>query len=240
MESKDTAIRRGRSPAKRIRIGWLKTVEYMQADQMNMHLPVLNGERLYRVHILGTLTRKTTENNLTDLLVDDGTGSLHLKTSDPELSEYHPWQQVDVTGIIRVEYGEDLKIKGIFVDPEIIIPVENLNWELLHRIEILKDRKSTKILATEHPTASGNGFPIEADLSTDETSDKQDMVTGSDLQSNLVAFFEGKGTGTGVNYKEIKQNFNDVEEEDLIDTLTELMSEGVIFEPKPNLFKYLG
>ncbi|MHA1448400.1 MAG: hypothetical protein ACTSP4_03145, partial [Candidatus Hodarchaeales archaeon] len=141
MTMNESSSRRVRRPAKRLRIRSLKDVEFRKPSNSNFQVPYIDGDQIFRVNVIGTITAKNKENNLINYIIDDGSWMITVKTADQDFADFSVWQDVDIVGRVNARKNEDQTVESVFIEPEIMVPIENLNWELVHRIEIIKAGK---------------------------------------------------------------------------------------------------
>ncbi len=90
------------------------------------------GFKALKIRIMGFLTRKKYSEGKAYLRVEDGSGaSITIETS-VENQEYKEGGLLDIIGYIKS--GGQIKM----VDPELVIKVQDPNWLITRKLEILK------------------------------------------------------------------------------------------------------
>ncbi|MFX0205389.1 MAG: hypothetical protein ACFFDT_05340, partial [Candidatus Hodarchaeota archaeon] len=90
-----------------------------------------------RVCVFGTVTEKVMgANDYIGLRLDDGTGECWIKCWDGSLTEIEVWEQIEIVGRVRVQMRED--VHDIYIQNETFNRVTDFNWEIMHRLEVLK------------------------------------------------------------------------------------------------------
>jgi len=142
------------------------------------------------------------------LILDDGTETIRVKVwrEDVELIEqFEEGDIVDVFGRVR-EFGEE-----IYIVPEIIVKVNDPNWEILRELEIINDKlESLKSKETPIPEVA------------------------------ILEALERLDNGEGVSIEDLARELGDPPKENLQKVLRILMSRGEIYESKPNYYRKVG
>jgi RPA family protein len=131
------------APARKVLIEDIQKGEYREAtDEEPAHIVTAWGEKTSRVRVLGTVVDKAVDERLCFLFLDDETGVISLRAwgeEAKELEKYELGDLLDVIGKVREFSGE------IYLQPELIMRVEDPNQETLRLLEIVRARK--KMLA---------------------------------------------------------------------------------------------
>ena len=131
------------APARKVLIEDIQKGEYREAtDEEPAHIVTAWGEKTSRVRVLGTVVDKAVDERLCFLFLDDETGVISLRAwgeEAKELEKYGLGDLLDVIGKVREFSGE------IYLQPELIMRVEDPNLETLRLLEIVRARK--KMLA---------------------------------------------------------------------------------------------
>jgi len=122
--------------AKKLDIKTLYTGQYVIQEGFNPNYIEIGGERISRVRILATVIDKflSEDGNYGTITLDDGTDTIRAKAFQ-DLRIIEPIEKgdvVDVIGKIR-EYNEER-----YLQPEIIVKIEDPNFEVLRKLELRK------------------------------------------------------------------------------------------------------
>jgi hypothetical protein len=194
-----------------------------------------------RVRLLGTIMQRydNVEKKYTSLTLDDATETIRLKAwrEDCEmLADYQIGDIIDVVGKVREYDGE------LFVVPENIFKIEDVNSELLRELEILKlhhlmggksiPKKEPETLLTKEPEK------VEVTRKSETFSPQKNEV---DLKTEIIKLIRTLDTGKGASYKEIVEQTSQKDfDEDAVETaIMDLLNEGVIYEPEAGRYKEL-
>ena len=199
-----------------------------------------------RVRLLCTIVQRydNVEKKYTSFTLDDATDTIRLKAwrEDVEtLADYKVGDIVDVIGKIRQQEDGEL-----FIIPENVIKVEDVNVELLRQLEILELQKlmgSKTITKTQpeeqEPEEQEPKKEPEKPKRTEEIEKQPPQESEVDTRKEVMDLIRTLDTGKGASYKEIVENSSE-DDEDAVETIIlDLLNEGVIYEPEPGRYKEL-
>ncbi|MEX2737589.1 MAG: OB-fold nucleic acid binding domain-containing protein [Candidatus Wukongarchaeota archaeon] len=146
------------------------------------------------VRVLGTVVdryEREDERGFASLTVHDGSGVVRVKVWDENVSLLKDFKKNDIVDIIgRVSYWE---ARGeIFIVPELIIPVEDFNWELLRRLEIIDYYKSLGV-SLELPLIPVLEKPLEKEKTKDLREKKEEELFPEDIVPEIFDEEVGEG-----------------------------------------------
>ena len=133
------------------------------------------------VRVLGTVVERyerEDERGFASLTVHDGSGVVRVKTWDENISLLKDFKKNDIVDVIgRVSYWE---ARGeIFIVPDLIIPIEDFNWELLRKLEIIDHYKSLGV-SLELPPAPVLEKPF-VEEKTKDLREKEEKLLPKDI-----------------------------------------------------------
>lgn len=170
-----------------------------------------HGLKTSRVRVMGTVVDsfKSEISDYTNFTLDDGTGTIRVKTwkSKSAINNIKVGDIIDVIGLVRFHRGE------VYLVPELVIKVEDPNWELVRELELcfLRSLASMEVR--------------ELKLST--------------LHKSILKIIDGLDTGDGVSRATLEKLLN-VPEDELERALETLLGEGIIYETDDGSYKRLG
>lgn len=214
---------RRRTPYSRVRIASISRGEILQEQEGRWRILTPDDRFLFRIWIMGIITKKIVEDEQITLSVDDGSGVVKIKGLDSKLSEFQPWDRVEVLGTIAVSPTEDEV--DVTVTPDIITRTTDDNWFLVHRLKILQHRKTTKTGTVRSAVVGG----IEL----------TGAVSIEDLKEKLKQTVKRLDAGSGVKYDQLVGEFPAIDEEQISEALTVLLDSGEFFEPIPGVFSFI-
>jgi RPA family protein len=199
-----------------------------------------------RVRLLGTVMQRyeNPEKQYTSLTLDDTTETIRLKAwreDSEKLAEYQVGDIIDIVGKVRQQEDGEL-----FIVPEDIFTVEDVNVELLRELEILELRKlmGTQIITkTESEKKPEKTLEKEPEITEhiEETEKPLPKESEVDIRAEVMKLIRTLDTGKGASYKELVEQ-SDIRSvsEDVVETIIlDLLNEGVIYEPEPGRYKEL-
>ena len=106
-----------------------------EPERESPYLKTKDGRKIVRCRILGTIITKflSEDGNYAFFAVDDGSDVIRLKMFRDEVKKFENFNKgdvVDVIGRVREYEGET------YISPEIIVKVQNPNYEFLRKIEL--------------------------------------------------------------------------------------------------------
>ncbi len=208
------------------------------------------GQRISRAKIVGTITDKflSESGNYSSITLDDGTGAVRIKTFQDNIDMLQNVTIGDLVSIIgRVkEYAEEN-----YIAPEIIKPMLEPNFQLLHKLEvlgnILENRKISEILNKEKEKFSdlnelknymNKEFNVD-ELTLEgilESTNESEKMKENDYRPLLISLLKKTDDGGGIEIvKLLKESKLSV---DIFnDTLSSLLDEGIFYESIPGVLK---
>lgn len=185
---------------------------------MFSRLQLLDGRRVSRVRLLGIATTKIDETagNFVQLTLEDGSGAIILKSWDNTLKNCEEGTMIEVVGILRLSKAEGAESRW-FIQPEAVSLVQDANRETIFRLEALKPMKDFESLEPE-PLLS-------------------DPAKLKDHLETLIQTLDSDGNG--VTYEQLRSKFPQISETDFENAIFELLMEGKVSEPRPELYRYV-
>jgi hypothetical protein len=242
-----------RLPAKKVTIKDLVEGKYVKAEgewEPNFVITPY-GVKVSRARILGTVVDKyeNEEGSYVALTIDDCTETIRLKgfRDEVELLEYDVGDIVDVIGRVR-EYEEEL-----YLSPEIVKKTD-INWEILRKLEILRERMECKKRKEKIERAWQESKDLEkVKEKTGFSQEEIEAVLGfvkeekgiveekirEDPKDKILKTMEKLDRGEGIDYEELVEK-SGLNENVVSKVINELLEKGVLFEPKTGWLKRLA
>lgn len=212
---------------------WIKDLAEAEAQVNNegMMFFKVRDKEVIRVNVLANVIHKyvSETGNYVFITLDDGSGQVRLKA----------WG--DDTNIIgKIEIGDSVLCVGklglnnneVFLRPEAVKKIDNPDWELVRKLELIKLYGKVERSESVAPTS-------------EDVSEKPivEEVVVSDSPSNavrekVVSMIEkapAEGIEEGELVKEVGGNEEEVEK-----VVQALLSEGEIFQPRKGYLKLIG
>jgi RPA family protein len=125
-----------RQVAKKVQIKTINLGDFVKQEGFNPSYVDIEGFRISRVRVLATVIDKfvSEDGNYATLTLDDTTDTIRCKVfRDLEIIEnIEKGDLIDVIGKIK-EYNEER-----YIQPEIIVKIDDSNFEVLRKLEIEK------------------------------------------------------------------------------------------------------
>ena len=213
---------RKRNIAYKVWISQLFNGKYVKQD-MEANYIELEGRRISRVNLIASVVGKFTseDGNYNTLIIDDGSYQIRLKTWGEDgrlLKNISVGDVINVIGKPREYNGE------IYVTPEIVKPIKDLNWETARKLELLKDFGFVKKVEVE----------IEKTAVEDKneyTEEKVEDYNTNGARQKILEIINKLSSGSGVNVNEIVRQ-SGLSEEDVNGLINDLVRDGEIYQSK--------
>jgi hypothetical protein len=207
------------------------------------------GQKISRVGLVGVVTDKfmSEEGNYSSITIDDDSESIRIKAFKEDVNIFDKielGELVLVIGKVR-EYSNE-----IYIIPDMVKKMPNPNYEILHRIEVLKQILEQKKMIEEIKKIKNNFSDLEemkkyAEKERGIDSDiiegvLEIMDTGKDDNENykslVLKIMDKLDVGDGVEFKKLLEGTK-LKENIFEGVINELLSDGVFYEPKPGVLK---
>lgn len=133
--------------AKKLDIKTLYTGKYIVQEGFNPNYIEVNGERVSRARVLAIVIDKfiSEDGNYGTITLDDGTDTIRLKAFQDLriIEDVEKGDIVEAIGKIR-EYNEER-----YLQPEIIVKIDDPNFEVLRKLELRKLKYSAPPIVAE-------------------------------------------------------------------------------------------
>ncbi len=209
------------------------------------------GVYVSRARIMGIIVDKFVSDDwlYATLTIDDSTETIRLKLFREDtkiVKKFMIGDLVDAIGKVREYQGE------IYILPEIVRKVDSFDWELLRRLEILKERIKLRKIKEEFERElerAGSIEKLEETLDEDLLKKFEGLINYykisteesfdvSELKEQVLEKIKELDSGQGVGYDDLLKTLR-VSEKHLDAALTSLLEDGEIYEPVSGYFKRL-
>jgi len=242
-------VEKKRAVAKKVRIFDLVNGVFFHGSKLDMrpnYLITPYGEKISRVNLIGTVIDVfiSEDENYGSLTLDDGSASIRAKVFGDGVKLVKKISNGDlalVVGKLKEYNGE------IYVAAEVVRKLDDLNHEILRKIEILKDLKERKKIMEE----IRNLIDQMSEEELKEYVEKKyglneeclnvvraNLKVGKeiDYKPKILEIIASMDKGEGVEISKIFELI-DLPERIIENVIDELLSSGELFEPKPGFFK---
>ncbi len=233
-----------RQTACKIWISNLLNGEYVKSTgEFEPHHIISNGFKVARANIIANVidTFKSEDNNYSSITIDDGSSTIRVKAFKDDISIL---QNISVGDIVLIIGKPRQYLNEIYLIPEIVKRLDDPNWELLRKIELLKLYGKPEKIKERYQEIRENSV-VEETINKSETTENlysyenqnsQELITSTSRQK-IINLIE-KSDETGAVIQDLIENSGiDKEESELI--VKDLVKEGIIYENKPGHVKLL-
>jgi len=246
---------RMRSTAYKLKIEDLVRGRYVRSPEGTEPSYLLTpwGQHIPRARVLGTIVDKFVRDDqgYATLRLDDGSETISLRAwreGVPELARFEVGDLIDVVGRVREFEGEN------YLVPELIIRVDDPNWELVRELEILRARREAlaegirpqpkqkaelepRQLQIELPQGIPEAGPTVETIEEVEAPPLPEVP--DETKKQVILAIEKLDRGNGVAPADIAVEL-DLRLPEIEDALRVLIVDGEIFEPRAGRFRRLG
>jgi RPA family protein len=184
-----------------------------------------SGLEVQRARVMGTVVDKfiSSQSDFGSITIDDGTETIRAKfwrNQNSPINKVQIGDIVDIIGKVKEYRGE------VYLVPELVINVDDPNWEIVRELElmVLKPIGETSTLKEEIGVSEEDKTVPEEDFASKIT--------------RIMEVIEKFDEGEGVDFQVIK-NETGLSLKELESGLTELLSDGTIYEPRPQTYRKL-
>lgn len=206
------------------------------------------GEHVNRARVMGTVVDKFVreDQGYATLRLDDGTETISLRAwreGVPEFDRFEVGALVDVLGRAREYEGE------VYLVPDLILRVDDPNWELVRELEIIGFRRDAlaRGVRPQPPPAAKlepRQLGIELPQPTKVTGPAPEDVVEEpplpevpdDVKKRVILALQKLDKGGGVTPGDVSAELN-LSRDQVEDALRVIFVEGDVFEPAAGRFK---
>jgi len=235
----------------RVRISDVVNSKFIRKEGMEPSYVLTElGQKISRAHLLGTIVDKfmSEDGNYSSITIDDDSDSIRVKAFREDSNIFDNFEIGDlviVIGKVR-EYADEN-----YIIPEIIKKVADPNYEILHRLEVLKQFAKQKKVLEEIKKEKNKfsdveelkkyaekkyGVDTEAVESVVETLTAEEESEEKDYKPLVLETLDKLDKGEGVEFKKLLDE-SKLPENTFEEVINELLSDGICFEPKPGILK---
>lgn len=181
----------------------------------------IKDKNVSRINLIGTVIRKYENEDKTysALVIDDSSAQIRVKTWRENTSILDNLNEADtalVIGRLR-EYSSE-----IYITPEIVKKL-NANWELLRKLELLKEHGKPEFKIIEDEEKKKGIMEEQIDVKEIK------IGTSSAIRQEILELIEKTESEEGINFNNIKETL-DYKEQEIEEILQELLKEGEIYQ----------
>ncbi len=197
--------------AEKLTLQDIQQSEYVQGEEEPSYLITPDQRKVAKCNVFATIIGKEEVGNITNLILDDGTAQLVLRSFEPtsRVRALQLGEVIAVLGRVRIYNGER------YLSPEIVKKINPL-WLKVRKRELIKQEREELKIAQELIA------PV--------------VVEGERIEERVVKAVREKDQGTGVLVEELLELFPDGQTESLIE---KMQRDGLLFQNSPGRVKVL-
>jgi len=212
---------------------WIKDIVEAEAsvsDEGRLFFKVKEKD-VARVNLMANIIHKyvSGSGNYVFVTLDDGSGQIRVKAWNDDtgiLTNYNVGDPIIVVGKLGLNNNE------IFIRPEVLKKMENNDWELVRKLELIKlygKFKGEKSFVKDEEEVVDQIIVEEVIVSDSPSIAMREKVISA------IEVADKDGLEEGVLLKEVGGS-----EEEVMQVVQDLLSEGEIFQPKKGFLKLIG
>lgn len=188
------------------------------------------GKRISRVNIIATVINVFTsdDGNYAALTIDDGSHQIRLKTwgdDTKSINEIKPGALVMVIGRLK-EYNNE-----IYITPEIVKPLNDFNWEIARKLELLKEYGFVKIADIKSEIIEPKQQESKKEYAVEE---RIEPNVSNDTRTVVLDIINKLNSQDGIAINEIKSQ-SGLNDNEINAIINELVRDGEIYKSKAGI-----
>ena len=208
---------RKRETAHKLRIGNLlrakQIFEQSEAQNPRLQFVELGNKQILRINLISNVIDKYEsegESKFASITLDDGSGQIRARVFGEEINKFKELNQGDTVILIGL--------------------LRSYNQELYVMPEIIKKQDPKYLLVRK--------LELEKEIPTPVTPEQKKEVKA--LREEIIDRIRDAESKEGIDKEEIILNLKDNNPEVIHQEIKKLLEEGIIYEPKPGIVRYLG
>ena len=218
-----------RNVAYKVWISQLFNGKYVKREDETSYIE-LDGKSISRVNMIVSVVAKyaSDDGNYMALTIDDGSDEIRLKSWGEDtrlLKNINKGDVVIVIGKAR-KYNEE-----IYITPEIVKPVNDLNWETARKLELLKEHgfvKRNDNIINETAGLEEKPYTKEKEYVEERI---EDTASSNEARQKVLDMINKLNSSEGVRINEIARQTG-LSENEINSLIGELLKDGEIYQSK--------
>ena len=217
---------------------WIGDLIISKFEKIEGDMPLnyiqFRDNKVSRVNIIASVIFKfeNDDKSYSTVTLDDGTGNLRLKA----------WRE-DSSVLGNLSIGDLVLVIGkprtfnneIYVVPEIVRVLNDLNWLEVRKIELVKDvgnfeGEIKKVVDVEPDVVDGQQKVVEEDVISEEPTESS--------RARIINLVEKNSSEEGAEINDIMLK-SGLEENECKSIINDLLKEGEVFSPRPGKIKLI-
>jgi len=214
-----------RATAYKIWIGDLTKGSYGRGSgQFDPGYVTIKNMNISRVNIIVSLIDKFSGDNYINAVVDDGTGTLKLKSWGDDIKKF---EEVNIGDLILVIGKVKESNNEIYITPEIIRKIDNPLWLKVRKLELVKLYGEISRIETKYTMENEDNFNQVV----------EEKVVDYDERAKILGLISSLDPGDGADLENVVNSAGIKNVQQLI---IELIKEGEVFEIRKGKLKVMN
>ena len=196
---------------------WISNIlndKFVKQEGWDPNFIEVNGYKVARVNIIANVIGKYQADNYSSIVLDDGSSAIRVKAWGDDIKKL---ESVNIGDIILIIARPKEFNNERYLIPEVVKKIKDPNWELLRKIELLKEFGKLEINEIKHE-------------------EENTVILGE--KQKILNIIEKHDKGEGVKIEDIVY-ISSMNEDDVLKTIKELLQWGEVYENKPNHVKVI-
>ena len=196
---------------------WISNIlndKFVKQEGWDPNFIEVNGYKVARVNIIANVIGKYQADNYSSIVLDDGSSAIRVKAWGDDIKKL---ESVNIGDIILIIARPKEFNNERYLIPEVVKKIKDPNWELLRKIELLKEFGKLEINEIKHE-------------------EENPIILGA--KQKILSIIEKHDKGEGVKMEDLVY-ISSMNEDDVLKTIKELLQWGEVYENKPNHVKVI-
>jgi len=196
---------------------WISNIlndKFVKQEGWDPNFIEVNGYKVARVNIIANVIGKYQADNYSSIVLDDGSSAIRVKAWGDDIKKL---ESVNIGDIILIIARPKEFNNERYLIPEVVKKIKDPNWELLRKIELLKEFGKLEINEIKHE-------------------EENPIILGE--KQKILSIIEKHDKGEGVKMEDLVY-ISSMNEDDVLKTIKELLQWGEVYENKPNHVKVI-
>lgn len=197
---------------------------------------MIRNKEVHRVNLLANVVFKfdTVDNNYGSITIDDGSGAIRLKAWREDTAVFENVKIGDMVLVI----GRPRSFNGeVYVNPELIKVLEDPNWELVRKLELLKEYGPPSKVSEEVEVVDELSYDVRKPVVNDAVVEEEVVEDVSEtFRQKILTIIESNSDDKGLEVSQLIK-ISGLDEKQVDSIVHDLLAEGEIFEPRKGFLK---
>ncbi len=225
-----------RNTAYKLWISDLLNANFATTNGVSANFFRIHNKDVHRVNFVANVIFKfdAVDKNYGSITIDDGSGSIRLKA----------WRE-DAAVFDNIKVGDMVLVIGrprsfnneVYINPELIRVLGDPNWELVRKLELLKDYGPPSKISGELDVSDELSYSLPKPAVQQAVVEEEVLEDVSEtLRQKVLSILESSSDDKGLEVSSLIK-ISGLDEKQVESTVNDLLAEGEIFEPRKGFLK---